>query len=633
MFNITPKLESLKDDMKMLIKGFKLLNNMLRWVLPITAMTALFSSVYPFINIYMSSLIIDELTTNRKLNTLIFYVAVTITLNFTILLIGNGLSHLKDIQSNLIYNKQEMMINNKVLIMDFEHVENPQIELMRRKISECRNMCGGGVCQLLYGFDRLIKSIITILVSVFFVFNLFTMAKNSLDKGSVAIINSPLLSIILIATILASTFLTMVTNTRSSKKQFNIMDKFIPMNRMFNYYFGEYIDGYKAGKDIRIYNQKELVENEAMSFLHNGNKLFKDIGNIKGGYSSINAAISSFLSGVVYIFVGLKALIGIFSVGSLVKYTGSIYQFTNGFSQLMTSFTDLRTNNKYLKLYFDFMDIKNVKYHGTLPVEKREDNEYEIEFRNVSFKYPASEKYVLKNLSLKLHIGERLAIVGMNGSGKTTMIKLLCRLYDPTHGEILLNGIDIKKYDYKEYISIFSVVFQDFKLFSFSLGQNVATSVEFDKEKVFQCLSKAGLGKRISELPKGVDTPLYKDFDEDGVEISGGEAQKIAIARALYKDAHFIILDEPTSALDPIAEFEIYSKFNDIVGHKTAIYISHRLSSCRFCDNIAVFHQGEIIQRGSHDVLISNENGKYHQLWTAQAQYYSNETSLQHGEN
>ena len=288
----------------------------------------------------------------------------------------------------------------------------------------------------------------------------------------------------------------------------------------------------------------------------------------------------------------------------------------------MTTFTDLRMNNQYMKLYFDFIDIKNVNYHGTLPIEKREDNEYEIEFRNVCFKYPTCEDYVLKNISIKLRIGERLAIVGMNGSGKTTMIKLLCRLYDPTSGEILLNGIDIRKYDYKEYISIFSVVFQDFKLFSFSAGQNVATSNEFDKDKVFECLSAAGLGKRILELPKGVDTPLYKDFDEDGIEISGGEAQKIAIARALYKNAPFIILDEPTAALDPIAEFEIYSRFNELVGTKTAVYISHRLSSCRFCDDIAVFHEGEIIQRGSHEELIQAVNGKYHELWYAQAQYY-----------
>lgn len=211
----------------------------------------------------------------------------------------------------------------------------------------------------------------------------------------------------------------------------------------------------------------------------------------------------------------------------------------------------------------------------------------------------------------------------MNGSGKTTFIKLLCRLYDPTEGEILLNGIDIRKYNYTEYLSIFSVVFQDFHLFAYQLGQNVAGQIDYNSRQVKDCLSKSGFSQRLSCLPHGLDTYLYKNFVQEGVNISGGESQKIALARALYKDAHFIILDEPTAALDPIAEAEIYSKFNDIADNKTAIYISHRLSSCRFCDEILVFHQGHIVQQGSHNQLVEDKNGKYHQLWQAQAQYYT----------
>lgn len=271
--------------------------------------------------------------------------------------------------------------------------------------------------------------------------------------------------------------------------------------------------------------------------------------------------------------------------------------------------------------------MPNNMYYGTLTTEKRADNEYEIEFHNVSFKYPGTDIYALKNLNLKFNIGQRMAVVGMNGSGKTTMIKLLCRLYDPTDGEITLNGINIKKYEYDEYLNIFSVVFQDFKLFSFTLGQNVAASLNYDSAQAEKCLAMAGFKDRMNTMPKGLDSPLYKDFEEDGVEISGGEAQKIALARALYKDAPFIVLDEPTAALDPVAEFEIYSKFNEIIGDKTAVYISHRLSSCRFCDDIAVFHEGELIQRGSHDALLADKDGKYCELWNAQAQYYTENVS------
>ena len=280
-------------------------------------------------------------------------------------------------------------------------------------------------------------------------------------------------------------------------------------------------------------------------------------------------------------------------------------------------------NHEYIKRFFAYFDIPNPMYQGTLSVEKRDDNDYSIEFRDVSFKYPSSEAYALRHVSLKFRIGEKLAVVGMNGSGKTTFIKLLCRLYDPTEGVILLNGVDIRKYDYQEYLSIFSVVFQDFQLFAFSLGQNVAAGAAYDRSRVERCLDEAGFGQRLSEMPEGLDTCLYHDYDTNGVEISGGEAQKIAIARALYKNAPFIVLDEPTAALDPVSEYEVYQKFNEISGGKTAIYISHRLASCRFCDDILVFDEGKIVQHGTHETLLAQADGKYAALWNAQAQYYT----------
>ena len=384
------------------------------------------------------------------------------------------------------------------------------------------------------------------------------------------------------------------------------------------FFLFQYVAYYSAGKDIRIYGQKETVLEEYSSILDGERKAWRKMEKNQFANTNINSVISIFISLLIYLFVGFKALAGAFLVGNIIKYAGSIEKFISGFSSFMNGFTELRSNNVCLKAYFDFMEIPDNLYQGTLTTEKRADNEYEFEFRSVSFKYPGSETYALKNFNLKLNIGRKMAVVGMNGSGKTTMIKLLCRLYDPTEGEITLNGIDIKKYDYNEYLALFSVVFQDFKLFSFSLGQNVAANVNIDRARAQRCLEMAGL----KEMPMGLDTPLYKDFEEDGVEISGGEAQKIALARALYKDAPFIVLDEPTAALDPVAEFEIYSKLNGIAGDKTAIYISHRLSSCRFCDDIAVFHEGELIQRGSHDTLLADSGGKYHELWNTQARYY-----------
>ena len=211
-------------------------------------------------------------------------------------------------------------------------------------------------------------------------------------------------------------------------------------------------------------------------------------------------------------------------------------------------------------------------------------------------------------------------MVGKNGSGKTTLIKLLVRLYEPTEGEILLNGVNIKEYDYDEYIDAFSVVFQDFKLLSLKLGENVSASSSYDEKKVADALSKTGMEAFYKK--HGGEAYLYQNFDIGGIEASGGEAQKIAMARAIYHGGKIFILDEPTAALDPISEAEIYSHFDNITSKNTAIYISHRLSSCKFCDKIAVMDEGSLVQYGNHNELVSDINGKYYELWNAQAKYY-----------
>ena len=235
---------------------------------------------------------------------------------------------------------------------------------------------------------------------------------------------------------------------------------------------------------------------------------------------------------------------------------------------------------------------------------------------------PATRWNVIKDLNLEFDIGERMALVGKNGSGKSTFIKLLCRLYDVTEGCIKVNGIDIRKYDYREYCNLFSVVFQDFVIFAIPVGENIAASAQVDKEKALDALDRAGVGERVRELPEGLAVCVGKDFDEAGVIFSGGEKQKMAIARAIYKDAPFVIMDEPTAALDPQAECEVFAGFDKMVGSKTALYISHRLASCRFCQDILVFDAGKVVQRGSHEEL-ERQEGLYKELWEAQAQYYA----------
>ena len=393
-------------------------------------------------------------------------------------------------------------------------------------------------------------------------------------------------------------------------------------NRFFLFNYFTMQDRSRA-LDARMYRQDRLLRHYTIvDQLGVDSALAKCARGPMGFWAGAAAAVSAVFTGLVYAFVCLKAWAGAFAVGSVAQYVGAITALSGSVGTLVSTWGEFRANAVFLRQTYKFLDTPNEMYQGSLTTEKRSDRNYEIEFRDVSFRYPGAEDYALRHVSMKFRVGERLAVVGENGSGKTTFIKLLCRLYDPTEGTILLNGIDIRKYDYDEYIALFSVVFQDFQLLSFSLGQNVAAAVQYNPERAKACLQKAGFGDRLAQLPDGLETKLYKDFDEKGVQISGGEAQKIALARALYKDAPFVVLDEPTAALDPIAEMEVYEKFNEIVGDRTAVYISHRLSSCRFCDSIAVFDHGSIIQRGTHESLLQNEDGKYFALWNAQAQYY-----------
>ncbi len=376
-------------------------------------------------------------------------------------------------------------------------------------------------------------------------------------------------------------------------------------------------------KDIKLYGARSLV----YEYLCEHGKQFRDRKNenmskADGINALVNNVLGAGVQGICYFFITLLAAGGSVSVGMIVRYVACFERIVTALQAIIRDLQGFLLVARRQATTMEYLDAAGSLYKGMLPVEKRNDDEYEIEFRDVSFRYPGSEVDALSHLSLKIRIGERMAVVGKNGSGKTTMIKLLSRLYDPTEGQILLNGIDIRKFDYCEYRKLFSIIFQDFSLFSFSIAQNVAASEEYDAEKVRGCLERAGFGERLAQLSDGIETVIDKEWEDNGILVSGGERQKIAIARALYKEAPFILLDEPTASLDPLAEFEVYSAFQEMVGSKTAIYISHRLSSCRFCNDIVVFDAGRIAQRGSHEQLMKEKRGLYYSLWSAQAEYY-----------
>ena len=583
-----------------------------RSVIPLIALRSLLHAISPYAAIVLSSMIIDRLKDGEPLIPILRLAGSGVGILFLLAVSAGAADRFYSVQKEACIRLYNTKLGEKSLDMDFPQLESAETLNLREKIQD-DNSWGSGLYSVLGQFDRVVQLLISVCTGLFLVIPLFR---------SSAVMREWKFSLLFFTGIIAVTALAMAFRRYTEKRRFKLMDSAGYMRLIWFLLF----DGpnWKAGKDIRIYQAQDLYSRYGDSvFLRFRRQLSEKVSRIDGAGNGVSGASEALIEGAAYLFVALRAAAGALSFGDVVRYAGSIHQFASSLSELMLMIGELGTSAGRFRSSIAFFHIPGILYKGSLPVEKRSDNEYEIEFRNVSFRYPGTQRYALKNLSLRLHIGERLAVVGRNGSGKTTFIKLLCRLYDPTEGEILLNGINIRKYDYREYTGIFSVVFQDFRLFSFSLGQNVAASLVREPEKAVSCLEKAGFGERLKSLKDGLDTPLYRNLNETGVEISGGEAQKIALARALYKDAPFIVLDEPTAALDPIAEYEVYSKFNEIAGGRTAVYISHRLSSCRFCDDIAVFDQGKLIQRGSHDELIQDKQGKYCELWNAQAQFYA----------
>ncbi len=596
------------------MRAVKWVSGISKWYFPILILSSLFNNLSPFVNIYMSAQIVNEISSDINIDKLFRLVLITISANLFIGSISVLLSRINKFANEKFWFGESKALLNKFLGSDYEKLESGEVLSGRWELYQASKINGFGISAMLDSSRKFIDNIINIVLSVSLISSLVFIIINNYNKVSglffVGMVFILIILFIFFSLRNSRILAKLGKETSSEGKRYGTISEL----------FGE---AYQAGKEYRIYNMNHIIDEfkrKKLDILKKNNK--------KYWYGYRNTQIPEVLltyalNFLIYAFLCINALNGLFGIGSVIMYVGYIQRFVSAVKDMAANIAMFRMNVVFLSNYLDYIEVIKTVHQGTLIPEIHADNKYEIEFHNVSFKYPSSKEYALKNLDIKFDIGKRLAVVGMNGSGKTTMIKLLCRLYDPTEGMITLNNIDIRKYDYDEYIRMFSVVFQDFSIFSFSVGQNIAASIDFDKTQAEKCLEMAGLDKRFSQMHKGLDTPLYRDFEEDGVEISGGEAQKIALARALYKDAPFMILDEPTAALDPIAEFEIYSKFNKIVQGKTSIYISHRLSSCRFCDDIAVFHEGELIQQGNHNDLILDECGRYFKLWNAQAQYYN----------
>lgn len=612
-----------KRESGTLRKVLSLVHKLTPGYLALLLIIKMLSAALPFIGIFFSSKILDGIIRADGFDNIFKNVIIMISLVAVTILLQWGLEIIQGVKKFELKNKINQMISLKTMDIDYDILEKHETLDMIKKAEEGMSAHGDimAFCENLAG---VIERIATIIYSVALLVPLFIPKAGVLssDAGLFCVFLNKWYSLFLLAAVLVlHVLVSFFTNKKVAKIKMDWFERNVTFNRYFSYWFNLIFD-YSIGKYIRLYKMQNLITKK---IVETNDKLEGECRLMVGKNIKVMffPTLSEFvLTLTSYAYVGLKAVYALISTGSSLLYISAYKRLVDAIAGISQTFIHVKIESRYLSFFYDYMQIENKRYEGTIPTEKRDDNVFEIEFRDVSFKYANTETYALCHVNQKIKLGTKNAVVGKNGAGKTTFIKLLCRLYEPTEGQILLNGVDIRYYDYKDYAALFSVVFQDFNLFSFPVGENIAAGTDYDKARVIECIEKSGFKARFDKFEKGLDTPLFQYHDENGVEISGGEAQKLAIARALYKDAPFVIMDEPTSALDPVAEYEIYKKFDEMVEGKTSIYISHRMSSCRFCDNILVFDEGKIVEQGNHDKLMQN-GGLYSSLWNAQAQYYA----------
>ena len=558
--------------------------------------------------LYIISLVISLIENNSDFGKFIILLSVFIVIVLLLKIANNMISAKIRWRQDKIRFNYTNMLNHKNMDVDYENIENPD-----------------GLNKMQKAFGSIMtphsatQNIVNILVDV--ATNIISIIALS---AIITTLNPLLLFVITILTLIQYLF-----NRAGGKWHYRNAKNYAPLDRKLNHV--TYISGeFGRAKDIRLYNLKPWLQQIFADALKERTKWYKKSEKASFCYYDINIAITQLVISNVIIWVYMINGVsnGTIMIADAVFYLSAIGTFSGVIMGVINSLSQLNNASLSICHLREFLDIPDKSNRGKgadIP-----DSAVDIVFENVSFIYPKSENYALKNLSFMIKKGEKIAIVGRNGAGKTTLIKLICGLYQPSHGSIRINGKNINEYNRDQYYSIISPVFQDIHLFPTSIAQNIALCEEYDIDmnKLMQASQFAGLQNKIDSLPEGYNTLLIKSVIENATELSGGEKQKLALARALYKDGILLVLDEPTAALDPIAENDMYLKYNSFSKNKTSIFISHRLTSTKFCDRIFLLDEGNIIETGSHDNLMAL-NGKYAEIFNIQSHYYREDASYE----
>ncbi|MDF2543348.1 MAG: transporter, ATP-binding protein [Herbinix sp.] len=557
------------------------------------------SAINPFIGILFPKFILDELLTSKRAEILLLLLAVFF---ISSALFSYFIAYLRNayfprmVQIRFYFIRK---LSEKCMTMDFQNTEDATILNDKETVSRCVQNNNNGIEGVLH--------------------KLFSMAGNLIaffGYSAIVVTLNWYVLLYLVLNVIVSYLMTFWAKRYEHSKKDEISDS----DRRAGYAYHLMYD-FSYGKDLRIYGLTDWIAGLFAKYKGKRLETHKEIKKKYFSYGIVDILLLLIREGVIYAYLVYKIIYGGLPISNAVMYFSTIASFAGWFQMLISDLAHIRAQNLDICDFRAFLNNEDsLQIKETTPLPQAP---YVIEFKKVSFHYPNSEAYVYKNLNLKIPFGQKLAIVGHNGAGKTTFIKLLCRLYDVTEGEILLNGINIKKFDLNEYYKLFSAVFQEVKTMAFPVSENVAIEEKdlVDETRVSNALKYAGVYDKVNTLKNGIHNTIQKILDDDGIELSGGENQKISIARALYKNGPIMVLDEPTAALDPMAEYQIYLSFNAMVQNKTAIYISHRLASTLFCDQIAMFEHGELVEYGTHKELIQ-KNGKYADMFETQAKYY-----------
>lgn len=595
-----------KDKRKLFSNALYVCQHMLKWhpeSILMIVLNTIAVAIAPFIWVIVPKLIIDELQNASRMDWIIKLLAGTLIITAVVHFTKEaciGIYRMKMSRIRMLFGLE---LHGKAMNLDYHHVENVDTQNLLHKATRTTSNPNHGIGGVMkYSF-----SIIGYLIGF-------------IGYMSIILMLHPLV----LAYLLISVYGVYKLKLKADEYRLSREDDIRPIERKFRY-LTRIMTDFEFGKDIRIYQFKKMLLDKMIKFNTHTESVQSEINSKYMKVEMIDSLLVLLRDGIVYGYIVYLTLSGTMSFGDFILYTTAISGFAVWMQELMRDYTELKLTARYVDDYRDFMDIEgNTDQVKIEPVPP--GNRLGIKFENVSFSYPGTEKSIFNNLNLTIPPGQKLAVVGVNGAGKTTLIKLLTGLYRPTVGTISIEDTDIKNIPLIDHYKLFSVVYQEIKPMAASISENVAAAETYHEHKVWDAVHRAGLSEKVKKLDKSLDTQLLKVIENDGLELSGGENQKLALARSLYKNGPIVILDEPTAALDPIAEKDIYESFSDMIDGRTAIFISHRLSSTKFCDKVAYFENGIIEEYGTHDELMKL-NGKYAHMFKTQAKYYQSTES------